>query len=119
MPTTSRTDSPRAPRTARHSEGRESTSAVYPVREDTLLLLPFAAVDAGTSFLEVGAGAGTLALAAARRGARVTATDLNPHAVRRLAAIARREGLDLVDLARDLVNTVGRFERHLANPPVT
>lgn len=47
----------------------------------------------GTRFLEVAAGTGSLAIPAARRGARVLATDLSPRMVARLADRARAEGL--------------------------
>jgi release factor glutamine methyltransferase len=90
---------------------------VYPPREDTYLLLPFAAVDAGSSFLEVGTGSGLVALTAARRGARVVATDLNPHALRRLAEIARTEHLDLELVRTDLARGLARFGRVVINPP--
>jgi len=90
---------------------------VYPPREDTWLLLPFARVTAGTRFIEVGGGAGTAALEAARCGARVVATDLNPHALRHLQEEARAEKLDLALVRTDLARGLGRFDRLVANPP--
>lgn len=90
---------------------------IYPPREDSFLLLPFAAVEAGTSLLEVGAGAGVAALAAARRGARVVATDLNLEALRRLRAVAHAEHLVLRVVRTDLAEGLGRFDRVLSNPP--
>ena len=90
---------------------------VYPPREDTLLILPFAEVAPGALFLEVGCGVGLAALTAARRGARVVATDVNPHALRHLRARARAEGLDLTPVRTDLARGLGRFDRLLSNPP--
>jgi len=97
-----------------HSDGE---AAVYPPREDTQLLLPFAEVPPNTLLLEVGAGTGLAALTAARRGARVVATDLNPHALRLLRRRARAERVDLELVRTDLARGLGRFDRLLANPP--
>lgn len=56
----------------------------------------------GTRLLDVAAGTGALSLAAARRGARVTAVDLSPVMVERLLERARSEGHDdLEALAMD------------------
>lgn len=52
-------------------------------------------VTEGTRFLDVAAGSGALAIPAARRGARVVATDISPVMLERLAARARAEGLVL------------------------
>jgi release factor glutamine methyltransferase len=90
---------------------------VYPPREDSLLLLPFARVPAGTSLLEIGTGSGVAALEAARCGARVVATDLNPWALAVVRRRARVERLDLELVRTDLAAGLGRFERVLANPP--
>src|SRR5271170_5113016 len=117
MPTASRSDSPGHARTSGPSLGNAPIAAVYPVREDTRLLLPFTLVAAGTAFLEIGTGTGYLALAAARRGARVVATDRNPHALRALSVTARAEHLDLVAVRTDLARGLGRFDRIVANPP--
>jgi release factor glutamine methyltransferase len=104
-------------RTAGATERSAEGAAVYPAREDTYLLLPFANVPPGTLLLEVGTGSGLAALTAARGGARVVATDLNPHALRRLGLKARAERLDLTLVRTDLARGLGRFERVLANPP--
>ena len=87
---------------------------VYPVEEDTRLLLEaaLAEVHPRDCVLEVGTGSGHIAAAIAARDARVVALDLNPHAVR----AARRLGLDV--LRADLLTGVrGPFDLVLFNPP--
>jgi release factor glutamine methyltransferase len=90
---------------------------VYPPREDTLLLLPFARVGPGVRLLEIGSGAGEAALVAARSGARVVATDRNRSALVWLRDRALAEGLALATVRTDLARGLGRFHRILANPP--
>lgn len=94
-----------------------AVASIYPPREDSLLLLPFARVARGTSLLEIGAGHGLAALAAARAGARVVATDLNPGALRELRDRARAQGVDVALVRTDLAAGLGRFDRILSNPP--
>jgi len=55
--------------------------------------LALARVGSGTRVLDVAAGPGTLALPAARRGARVSAIDFSPEMIGLLRAQAAREGL--------------------------
>jgi release factor glutamine methyltransferase len=95
----------------------DSSGPVYPAREDTALLLPFAKATIPGRLLEIGCGNGTLSLAAARRGTPVVATDLNPFALRRLRQAALSERLPLDPVRTDLAAGLGRFERILANPP--
>lgn len=98
-------------------DGHDGPASVYPTRADTRLLLAFADAGPGARVLEIGCGAGAVALAAAGGGARVVATDLNPHALRATAVHAAREGRR-VDLVRtDLAHGLGRFDRVLCNPP--
>ncbi|MGI0139703.1 MAG: HemK2/MTQ2 family protein methyltransferase [Thermoplasmata archaeon] len=90
---------------------------VYPPREDTWLLEAFARSAGALRLLEIGTGNGLLALTAARSGARVVATDLNPAALTELRATSLREGLGIECVRTDLAAGLGRFDRILANPP--
>jgi release factor glutamine methyltransferase len=90
---------------------------VYPPREDTELILPFARGNAGRWLLEIGCGSGVIAMEAARGGARVIATDRNPFAVAFVAACAARASLDLEVLRTDLASGVRPVDRILSNPP--
>ncbi len=92
-------------------------ASVYPEREDTVLLLPFARAGPGRTVLDLGTGNGRLALEAARSGATVTASDLNPHALRSLGLRARASGLQVRAVRTDLARGLGRFDRVVANPP--
>lgn len=95
-----------------------STPGIYPAREDTRLIAPYAAgARRGARVLDIGTGGGLLALLAARAGAHVVATDRNPAALRALREIARAERLDLEVVRTDLARGLGRFDRVLANPP--
>ncbi|NLX48717.1 MAG: methyltransferase [Methanospirillum sp.] len=87
---------------------------VYPVEEDTLLLLEaaFAEVRSDDRVLEVGTGSGHIAASLGGRAARVVALDLNPHAVQ----AARARGVEV--LRTDLFAGVrGPFDLVLFNPP--
>jgi release factor glutamine methyltransferase len=87
---------------------------VYPVREDTLLLLEAAREEVRPSdrVLEVGVGSGYVARQIQGRVACIVATDINPYAVRR----AREEGIEVI--RTDLVAGIcSRFNLILFNPP--
>ncbi|MEU5400238.1 HemK2/MTQ2 family protein methyltransferase [Streptomyces sp. NPDC005963] len=95
---------------------------VYTPQEDTLLLaqaLERERMAAGAAVLDVGTGAGALALAAARRGARVTAVDTTYRAVLTTRLNARLARLPVEVLHGDLFTPVTgrRFDLIVSNPP--
>jgi release factor glutamine methyltransferase len=71
------------------------------------------------SFLEIGCGAGVVALSAARKGAKVTAVDINPEAVRCTLTNAARNQLSVKAQVGDLFEPLGstRFDVIAWNPP--
>ncbi len=72
----------------------------------------------GRSFLELGAGAGRVALIAARRGAHVVASDINPRAIDNVKLNAERNGLKVDTVVSDLFNGLPqRFDVIAINPP--
>lgn len=73
----------------------------------------------GKSFLEVGCGSGVVALCAARRGAIVTAVDINPDAVRCTGFNAAQNKLNLDCRSGDVFSAVAgmRFDVIAWNPP--
>lgn len=92
---------------------------VYVPSDDTFLLAHTVAehIRPGERFLEVGCGAGLVAMIAARHGAHVTATDMNPHACRIAAHNARENRLDVAVVEGDLLAGLGPFEVVAFNPP--
>lgn len=93
---------------------------VYEPSDDTFLLARVVSehVRGGEDFIEVGCGAGLVAMAAAQQGAQVVATDRNPFAVRLAAANAKANDL-LVDVVQtDLLAGISKTPRWVAfNPP--
>jgi release factor glutamine methyltransferase len=89
-------------------------SQVYPVREDTLLLLEAALGEAKPSdrVLELGTGSGYVARHLAGKAALVVATDVNPHACR--AASSPGVGVAMADLTAGIR---GQFDLVLFNAP--
>jgi release factor glutamine methyltransferase len=87
---------------------------VYPVQEDTLLLLEVAEAEVRPSdrVLEVGVGSGYISRQIMGHVACLVATDINPHAVQD----ARNLGIDV--LRTDLLAGIcGQFDLILFNPP--
>jgi tellurite methyltransferase len=68
------------------------------------------------SVLELGCGLGNLCIAAAERGARVSALDASPAAIESLSRRARALGLDIVTQCTDLTDFVleGRYDSVVA-----
>jgi release factor glutamine methyltransferase len=71
------------------------------------------------SFLELGAGSGLISLFVAKHGARVTATDINPLAVKALEKNAALNGLPINILQSDLYAQIPKqpFDIIAVNPP--
>ena len=90
------------------------SSQVYPVHEDTRLLLGAALAEAKLSdrVLELGTGSGYIARHLAGKVTLVAATDVNPHACR--AAVSSGVGVARADLTAGIR---GQFDLVLFNPP--
>jgi release factor glutamine methyltransferase len=73
----------------------------------------------GKSFLDLGCGSGIIALCAARAGARVTAVDINPEAVRCTQSNAARNNLTIEATVSNLFSSLddARFDVIAWNPP--
>jgi release factor glutamine methyltransferase len=71
------------------------------------------------SFLELGAGSGLLSIYAAKRGAVVTATDINPVAIKSIEKNAEENCVELTVIHSDLFDNLPRqsFDTVLINPP--
>jgi 2-polyprenyl-3-methyl-5-hydroxy-6-metoxy-1,4-benzoquinol methylase len=85
----------------------------------TLELARMMRCQAGNTILDVGCGAGTLALAAAKQGANATGVDLHPRAIEFSELNARLNGLTATFHAGDLLDPVGdrRFDLIVSQPP--
>ena len=95
----------------------EERDTVYRPADDSYLLLGAVSVAPGERFLEVGAGAGLVALHAARITDAV-ATDVNPDAVEVLRRSARRNRVPLEVVRTDLIAGLrGPFDVVAFNPP--
>lgn len=77
---------------------RFSQQVTLPFAEDAARLVR---IGPGTHVLDIAAGTGNFAFAAARRGARVLATDFAPGMIDRLAAKAREESLTIETAVMD------------------
>jgi len=100
----------------------EVEDGVHALAPSTLELAELVDVRPGERVLELGCGAGLLAVVAARLGAgRVVATDLDERACRAAAANARRNGVAVETRAGDFLDAVPgeRFDLIIFNPPQT
>lgn len=91
---------------------------VYAPHDDTFLMLQCVEVDKGDKVLEMGCGTGIVAIHCARRGAEVTAVDINPVAVECALRNAELNRVALRTIRSDLFSHVpGRYDLVLFNPP--
>jgi release factor glutamine methyltransferase len=91
---------------------------VYNPSDDSYLLLKVVEVSPDGSLLEVGTGTGLVAVHAAKLGAKVTAVDINPHAVNCAKRNAARNNVRLEIVHGDLFDKVpGSFDVIAFNPP--
>lgn len=104
------------------AERRGLETEVYQPAEDTRLLLDqtLDEVNAGHRVLEVGTGSGFVAVRLAEAtGARIVASDLNPHACRQAKQRASEAGVDVEVVRADLTDPFApeSFDRVVFNPP--
>jgi release factor glutamine methyltransferase len=96
----------------------DTADEVYNPNDDSYMLLKIVEVARDEAFLEIGSGTGLIAIHAAKMGAKVTATDVNPHAVELTRRNATRNQAHIQVLQSDLFEKVnGYFDVIAFNPP--
>jgi len=96
----------------------DTGAEVYNPSDDSYMLLKIVDVELDENFLEVGSGTGLVAIHAAKLGAKVTATDVNPHAVELTRRNAAKNQARIQVLQSDLFEKVdGYFDVIAFNPP--
>lgn len=95
---------------------------VYPPSDDSYLMLEaledFLETADSKTVLDMGTGSGILAIAAAKKGCSVTATDINPDAIETAKENAKKENIKLNFVLSNLFERVeGKFELIIFNPP--
>ena len=100
----------------------EVPESVYFPHEDSLMLAKalesIAEELGGKSLLEIGCGSGLISILAAKLGAVVTATDINPEAVEAAIQNAKANSVQLNAFASDLfANVKGSFDFIIFNAP--
>jgi release factor glutamine methyltransferase len=91
---------------------------VYNPSDDSYLLLKVVEVSPEGSLLEMGTGTGVVAVHAAKLGAKVTAVDINPHAVECARRNAARNNVRFEVVRSDLFDKIpGSFDVIAFNPP--
>ena len=97
----------------------DMTPEVYNPSDDSFLLLKVIdGIAPGKRFLEIGSGTGLLSIHAAKLGARVTAADINPHAVECTVRNGARNGVRMEVVRSDLFERIqGNYDVIVFNPP--
>ncbi|MBI4018802.1 MAG: methyltransferase [Candidatus Aenigmarchaeota archaeon] len=98
----------------------EVPDSVYYPEEDSLLLAEVVSekVKKGTAFLEIGCGAGLSSIVAAKKGATVTAIDINQDAVTATGKNANFNNVNIKTIVSDLFSSIeGKFDIIAFNPP--
>ena len=89
---------------------------IYPISEDTLLLLDH--VKCGERVLEIGTGNGAIAIECAKKGSEVIAVDIDKEVVENLQRKARDMNLSIIVKISNLFENVnGKFDTIIFNPP--
>ncbi len=89
---------------------------VYPPSEDTLLLLDH--VRCRGDVLEMGSGNGLIAIECAKKGAKVTAVDIDEQAINHIKKIAEMENVEILTIRSNLFENVrGKYDVIIFNPP--
>jgi release factor glutamine methyltransferase len=99
---------------------REGRSTTYEPREDSFLMLEALAELSlrGVRLLDIGTGSGILAAYCAKRGADVTASDIDVGAIKALELTTDRLGISIKLVACDLFSKIdGSFDIVVLNPP--
>jgi len=99
---------------------REESPSTYAPSEDSFMMLE-ALADMelqGPRVLDVGTGSGILAAYCAKRGAEVTASDIDVDAIEAVRRLAERLGLRIELVVSDLFSRImGQFDVIVFNPP--
>ncbi|MFH0848944.1 MAG: HemK2/MTQ2 family protein methyltransferase [archaeon] len=95
-------------------------NSTYRPREDSFLLLKAIQNNSlsGLQILDIGTGSGLLAIECAKRGAIVTAADVDEDAVRALRLLVEQQGLEIKITQSDLFSSISeRYDLIVFNPP--
>ena len=91
---------------------------IYKPAEDSYLLIKAIEAEGAERALDMGCGCGIVALHLARQGCRVTAVDINEHAVKNTKINAEKNGLAIRVVTSDLFSEIeGTFDLITFNPP--